>query len=334
MLFTVIVPVYNVKNYLPECLCSIDRQSLSDFELILVDDGSTDGSGALCDEFVSTHGYARIIRQRNRGLLMARRAGLAHARGEYIVFLDSDDAMRSDALERIAAEIERTGADIVSFRFSRLSDFGRPDDADPLEVGLYEGVTYDEVKRKILSATFNNIWGKAILHSRIDVDTNYGVYERLMLGEDLLQLLPIVDSAHSLSHLDDVLYFYRPNDSASSATYKHSYLTDIEAVALCLLGYGDKWGMSDEGLDGALLLYTNVLRLLVRYGSREKFDEELAAVMDSLKELSPDVTAGVHRKRGDLRILLGAALRGDGRLVRASVCLTESARMIVRRGRA
>lgn len=122
MLFSIIIPVYNVKEYLRKCVGSILDNSFSDYEVILVDDGSTDGSDILCDELVQENaGRVRVLHQENQGPGCARNTGVAAAEGEYLFFVDSDDSLKPDALERLAA-VERYQADILAFDF--FSDDG------------------------------------------------------------------------------------------------------------------------------------------------------------------------------------------------------------------
>ena len=93
---SVIVPVYNTEKYLRDCVDSILAQSFPDFELILVDDGSTDGSGAICDECAARDSRIRVIHQQNSGATVARRSGVRIAQGEYVTFVDSDDWIDKD----------------------------------------------------------------------------------------------------------------------------------------------------------------------------------------------------------------------------------------------
>ena len=99
--FSVIVPVYKVEKYLKECVDSVLSQKNGDFELILVDDGSPDGCPAICDGFAKADSRVKVIHQKNKGLSGARNAGMRKACGQYIVFLDSDDKMCSDALQKM-----------------------------------------------------------------------------------------------------------------------------------------------------------------------------------------------------------------------------------------
>ena len=104
---SVIVPVYNVEAYLPECIRSVLEQSMSDFEMILVDDGSTDGCPAICDAAAEQDDRVRVIHQKNGGLSRARNAGLDAARGEWIGFVDSDDCIHPDMYEKLLAAAEK-----------------------------------------------------------------------------------------------------------------------------------------------------------------------------------------------------------------------------------
>ena len=99
--FSILVPVYNALPHLNDALASILNQTLSDYEVVLVDDGSTDGSAEVCDAFAAACDNAAVVHQENSGLLLARRVALGRASGDYIVTLDADDVLRSDALERL-----------------------------------------------------------------------------------------------------------------------------------------------------------------------------------------------------------------------------------------
>lgn len=113
---TVVVPVYNVERYLGECLDSLVGQTLTDIQIVCVDDGSTDGSGALLAQYASRDDRIRVVTQQNRGLGGARNTGLRHASGRYIMFLDSDDYLEAGALEELVGLCEAHDADIAVCR--------------------------------------------------------------------------------------------------------------------------------------------------------------------------------------------------------------------------
>ena len=124
---SIIVPVYNIKNYLPRCIESLLAQSDPDFEGILVDDGSADGSGALCDAYAARDGRFRVMHKANGGLSSARNAGLDAARGEYILFLDGDDYLAPDAVQSLNAIAAAAGAfDFIQFRYAETDGSWQP----------------------------------------------------------------------------------------------------------------------------------------------------------------------------------------------------------------
>ena len=111
-LVSVIVPVYNVENYLRKCLDSVINQSYGNLEILLIDDGSTDTSGELCEEYAEKDSRVKIFHKENGGLSSARNMGLDYALGKYITFVDSDDYLAEDAIESLVASLEKYQADI------------------------------------------------------------------------------------------------------------------------------------------------------------------------------------------------------------------------------
>lgn len=116
--------MYNQEKYLPECIESVLNQTFKDFELILVDDGSTDSSGMLCDQYAQEHPrIITVIHQKNQGLLFARRTGIENANGEFYLFLDADDYFCGNALKTIYSQIEKKSVHMVIFNASLQADF-------------------------------------------------------------------------------------------------------------------------------------------------------------------------------------------------------------------
>lgn len=124
-MISIIVPVFNVQNYIRECLDSILNQTYKEFELILIDDGSTDNSGKICDEYLKKDSRIKVIHKKNGGLSSARNCGLEEAKGDYICFVDSDDSIKPDYLEKLDQIIEDKSADLVlcDVESPKLCDF-------------------------------------------------------------------------------------------------------------------------------------------------------------------------------------------------------------------
>lgn len=112
---SVIIPVYNVEKYLEECIDSVLNQTYKDIEIILVDDGSTDSSGDICDRYAKNNKNICVIHQKNGGLSAARNAGFCRACGEYVYFLDSDDYIASEAIEKLISIAKNDNSDVVFF---------------------------------------------------------------------------------------------------------------------------------------------------------------------------------------------------------------------------
>lgn len=125
-LLSIIVPVYDVERYLPKCIDSILAQTFTDFELILVEDGSPDGCPALCDAAAAKDARIRVIHQKNGGLSAARNAGLDAARGAWIGFVDSDDYIAPEMYEALYKAVQSTGADLALCDYAEVDETGAP----------------------------------------------------------------------------------------------------------------------------------------------------------------------------------------------------------------
>ncbi len=324
--FSILVPVYNTSSYLSMCLASVDAQTYRDFELVLVDDGSTDNSGKMCDEFAAAHTYTRVIHQENKGLLIARRVALNAAKGGYIVTLDSDDALRRDTLALLAAEIDAHEPDIITFDFSRSISFTTFGPSRlSMKPGFYESQQYDLFKMEIAGGRHNNLWSKCYKRSIADVKADYSGLQGLTHAEDLLQILPIVDAGKTFAYLGEALYYYRPNPSSATGSYRPRQLNDLSAALNALLQYSASWGDAflDVARKGALLQISYLLHMLVASKPGEKILYEqidrIGAYADKANLFGP----WISDLRFDKRIEMQAFNRGQQRRVVRMVKLFE-----------
>ena len=123
---SVIIPVYNTEQYLKKCVDSVLGQMFQKFEIILVEDGSPDQAGQICDDYEKQDERIRVIHQKNCGLALSRRNGLGAAKGKYVMFLDSDDWIDRKMLSALYETAERTGADVVCSQLRRVAETGDP----------------------------------------------------------------------------------------------------------------------------------------------------------------------------------------------------------------
>ena len=184
-LITVIVPVYNVLPYLEGCIKSILCQTYSKLEIILVDDGSTDGSGELCDVFKEKDERIKVIHKANGGLSDARNAGMAVAKGDYIGFVDSDDSIEPDMLEILINNLIKYDADISCCRYTRVWEDGEKQPVgNTHEIKVYSGI--EGFKEYLYGKTMDPfVWNK--LYKREILTNEDGellLFIKGILGED------------------------------------------------------------------------------------------------------------------------------------------------------
>ena len=146
---SIIVPVYNVSTYLDECIQSVLNQTYKNFELLLVDDGSTDNSGEICDKYATQDERVKVIHQQNGGAGKAKNTALDEATGDYIAFLDGDDCFDVGYVKTMLDAMERNGADIVQCALSRFYKSGKGE-SDNAECGQYSP---EEFLEKFLSSS-------------------------------------------------------------------------------------------------------------------------------------------------------------------------------------
>lgn len=229
-MFSICVPVYNVEDYLDQCVESLLSQKSEDFEIVLVDDGSSDGSPAKCDSYRSMNpNIVKVIHQDNAGLFRARRAAFAAARGDYVVCVDSDDMLRDDALAKIRRAIETTGAEVVFFDWSRERDFSRDRDGLGIcETGETVSVSKNDVLRLLFSSRkINNMCMHAVRRNCIDLESAMRMNRKLQYGEDLYWSVPIYEKSSVFAYVAEPLYYYRPNEKSITHTFSVSREEDV-----------------------------------------------------------------------------------------------------------
>lgn len=218
---SVIVPVYNVEKYLHRCIDSILAQTFTDFELILVDDGSADGSGAICDEYAAKDSRVRVIHKENGGVSASRNTGMDAATGDYILFCDSDDYVSRYWAEQLALHIKDNPESFISCRVQRfkkpLPDIKREEmiDAEAHEI------TYYELFREGLSAYS---WNKIYVAKRLR-DLGLRFSESVEISEDVEFNTRYCAACKKVLLLDCKLYFYRQLDSSATGRYRPDILT-------------------------------------------------------------------------------------------------------------
>ena len=246
VLVSVIIPVYNVKDYLIDCLDSVATQSFANKEVILVDDGSTDNSGHICDVYATKHKDFRVIHKTNGGLSSARNRGIEEAHGKWLIFLDSDDVWSDhDCLQKLYSYAEKLTLDVLRFEYQVVNEkleYIEPRNYDKSNIegrvlnnyelvnwgisGEWFAVLYLLRKEAISSFKFNE-------HTKFQEDIDF--YSRLFASREL-----------RCGYLDERMYLYRKRTASITTTARISNLEG--SFSLCDVFYNESLKINDKRL--------------------------------------------------------------------------------------
>ncbi len=228
-LISIIVPVYKAEKYIHDCVDSILSQSFADFELILIDDGSPDKSGEICDTFAAEDSRVRVIHKKNGGATAARLDGAESALGEYILAVDSDDSLLEGILERVSDIISQYNPDIVSFNFVRIGNGASGRCAEDTRNKYFAGKELALIRERLIydplqpglnwGITPNSLWNKVMRRS-IYLECQRSVPPEIKRGEDLAVTAPAMIIAESVYFLDYDGYVYRDNEESQMNTFR------------------------------------------------------------------------------------------------------------------
>ena len=210
---SIIVPCYNAQRYLGVCLESLKAQKSPELELIFIDDGSTDDTAGMLDQYAAQDLRAKVYHIPNGGVSAARNLGISHATGRYIAFVDADDALEENALAQLYGEAVRSGAQIVSANHT-LFDVEKGERI-PVELPPVEQ-TPDRIVQEIIHMhrIYNNIWNK--LYDRALFE-DVRLDESVRIGEDALLNLRLFLRARRVAHLEEYTYVYRIHGGSAMA---------------------------------------------------------------------------------------------------------------------
>ena len=209
MEISVIVPVYNVAQYLSTCIESVLQQTFSDFELLLIDDGSTDESATICDRYSQQDKRIKVIHQKNAGVAAARRAGVETASGEYIYFVDSDDTIPANALESLYENI--SGHDMV-VGLTKFSYDGGTSKIKHTPSLIYNKVDYIKA---LLTMEMNIApYSRLIKRSLFDADT-MSIPKEVIAGEDFIMNIRLGVKLNTCNVINAVVYNYNAGRQGS-----------------------------------------------------------------------------------------------------------------------
>lgn len=247
---SIIIPVYNVQNYLIECVNSIIIQKVKDVEIILIDDGSTDESGKICDEMSRKHKNITVLHQKNGGLSSARNAGIRIAKGEYLMFVDSDDFI--SCKEDLNDLILNLKYDIVQYKmiyyYDKINKYVYLKD-----MNINNDIEYqDKLKRKVELGTLSVSACDKIVRRSLVIDNNL-YFKDGLLSEDIDWSLGLYLKAKSLKEINKNLYVYRQQRKGSiTSKLKENNIVSLYNIIT-------KWYNYEYENDKQRVIYMNYL---------------------------------------------------------------------------
>ncbi len=216
IIISIIIPVYNVELWISKCITSILKQNFTSFELILVNDGSTDKSGDICDEFSKKDKRIRVFHRKNSGVSSSRNYGLKQAIGQYVTFIDADDEIHPNTIkENINILLNNNSIDILQFPYYRVEKNGKiikHASENPIiyssPIEIFQDIVNDG---PITWASWGKIYKK-------DLYSKLLFHESMTINEDLYALIKIIDDIHCLyiSTLGGYVYYYREGSACNS----------------------------------------------------------------------------------------------------------------------
>lgn len=292
MRFSVILPVYNVEAYLRECVSSILNQTYKDYEIILVDDGSTDASPRICDELSEKYNCISVVHKKNGGAADSRNAGTKEAKGDYVVYLDSDDFILDKEFLKKLDERAKSNVDLIFYKYQKYyNENGRLEECGFSYLNAMQEKTYENKIDALVKgdAFYGMAWIKAIKKSIIS--ENNIEFEVGLLGEDMEWNYHIIYHATSVEFIDEPMIAYRQREGSVTSEFKLKNLTDFIYIL-------EKWSerikkeITNEKLKNALYgslakYYSNMLVVYSRLldPQKKRYDERIKK-MDWLLKFS------------------------------------------------
>lgn len=220
---SIIIPVYNVEKYLEQCIDSVLNHSFNNFEVILINDGSTDSSGVICDQYAGKDARVKVFHKTNEGVSSARNLGIENAKGDYIWFIDGDDKIAENALQILKENI-KPNLDVLSFNFTYFNLQENQKQANPKKevLGIVNGGIFLKGDFRFSACTF-------IYRRKIVLENTICFIPQITHFEDNLFNIEVFNQAESVIQIKEYLYLYRQNRE-NSAMNNSNYKVYCEAI--------------------------------------------------------------------------------------------------------
>ena len=310
MKLSIIIPIYNVAAYLPQTIESVLQQTFRDFELILVNNGSTDGSAEICDGYAKQDTRVRVIHQKNTGVSAARNAGVAAARGEYIGFTDSDDIIETDMYQVLLELAQRYGAQVVQCQHDRASGLNGSNRSTEPEV--MDGSAF---VRRLFTKTGGVYTNQVSLCTKIFKRELFDgiIFPVGQVYEDEQETYKLCLKAKTLVETPDILYHYIKRENSIITGISAKKMLDKQAALLDRLYYlpqrlPDLYPLCAETFLG---YSRSILCEMYKAGEKASVRQAIRVLLKHKKQWKPFMTSNDRLYFPLLRICPGWVLKND-----------------------
>ena len=282
-LLTVVIPVYNVERYLKRCIESVLAQEWKDYEIILVDDGSTDHSPQICDDYVKAYDFISVIHKENGGLSEARNTGISHAKGEYVYFPDSDDWIEPDTFMALAEVLESQKFDIISFNREFVKGEEDAIVSEPEVTQVFEGK--DAFVQCLKHSYITGFANDKIYRKSLFIDNNI-LFPKGKYYEDLGTNYKLFLSAKKVYATNQKYYHYLiDNPDSITQSWNEKKFSDMFGFYKDIF-YSDfvRSQLNQEELQISQLYYVNGLIHLLASLYKSKLDKKYIDITDEVKQ--------------------------------------------------
>lgn len=270
--FSVLIPMYNAEKYIYECIKSVIEQTYYDFELIIIDDGSTDNSIDIVKKCATSDSRITYFQQSNIGLFRTRQNAVHQAKGEFIVFIDADDYWESNMLTTLSNIIEKEHSDVVIYSYRDIFQDGKINIPKP---AFDAPITFSNDKKDLYDiilngSSINTIWSKTFRKELFDIE-KFASMHNIRMGEDLVYTLEIIKRSRCITYIPDILYNYRILKTSMTRTFDRNTISGYSYIYSCL--YDTVIAICNDKLDSIYKLNNRYLQRVIYYVLLAEYDE-------------------------------------------------------------
>lgn len=247
-LVSIIIPVYNGEKHIEKCIRNVLKQTYSNIEIIVLNDGSTDKTKKILENMASESGNLKVINKNNSGVSDTRNLGIKLASGKYVIFLDSDDFLEKQAIEKMMVKVKENNFDILIYGFKVNGSSNRSNDTETLKKLCKSSVNKNDILKSVIS-TKNNIFGyvwRALYSKELILKNNIFFPKGIKISEDYMFFLNAINCSKNILIDYNEYYMYNINDQSMSIKYIPSLLNDMI--------YVNKWMYENVVKDKEFLL--------------------------------------------------------------------------------